>query len=56
MDLTTFEGNTNWAHHFIEASKFAYAQRSALGDMDFIKNASEIARTITNQKWADYIR
>ncbi|PAV82429.1 hypothetical protein WR25_27253 [Diploscapter pachys] len=43
-------------HHFLEASKFAYAFRSWLGDPKFIHNATEIARNITRQEWADMIR
>lgn len=36
-DTSSVEGNTQLFHHFIEASKFAYAKRSELGDMDFVK-------------------
>uniref|UniRef100_A0A914Z2Q9 Gamma-glutamyltransferase n=1 Tax=Panagrolaimus superbus TaxID=310955 RepID=A0A914Z2Q9_9BILA len=55
-NLTTFDDFTTLFHRFIEASKFAYGARSALGDMDFIKNSSDIARYITNAKWAEEIR
>lgn len=55
-NLTTFDDYTQLFHRFIEASKFAYGARSALGDMGFVKNASEIARNITSARWAEKIR
>lgn len=56
FNMTTVEGNTNIFHQFLEASKFAYAARSYFGDMDFIANASAIAKTITSEEWAKQIR
>ncbi|KAH7726631.1 Protein C53D5.5 [Aphelenchoides avenae] len=55
FNMTTVEGNTNIFHQFLEASKFAYAARSYFGDMDFIANASAIAKTITSEEWAKQI-
>jgi gamma-glutamyltranspeptidase/glutathione hydrolase/leukotriene-C4 hydrolase len=52
MDSSSVEGTTQMFHNFIEASKFAYAKRSELGDMDFIHGALDIARNITSKKWA----
>ena len=43
-------------HRFIEASKFAYAARSSLGDIAFVKNASEIVKNITSAEWAQMVR
>uniref|UniRef100_A0A7E4VNC5 Gamma-glutamyltranspeptidase 1 n=1 Tax=Panagrellus redivivus TaxID=6233 RepID=A0A7E4VNC5_PANRE len=43
-------------HRFIESSKFAYGGRSELGDMAFVKNATDIARNITSAKWANLVR
>uniref|UniRef100_A0A915E890 Gamma-glutamyltranspeptidase 1 n=1 Tax=Ditylenchus dipsaci TaxID=166011 RepID=A0A915E890_9BILA len=56
LNMSTFDGNVNLFHNFIEASKFAYAARSDLGDMDYIANASQIAKNITSRLWADEIR
>jgi gamma-glutamyltranspeptidase/glutathione hydrolase/leukotriene-C4 hydrolase len=55
-NLTTFDDFTTLFHRFIEASKFSYGARSALGDMDFVKNSSDVARYITSAKWAEEIR
>lgn len=55
-NITTFDEYSLLFHRFIEASKFAYGARSALGDMDFVKNASEIARNITTSRWGQKIR
>lgn len=43
-------------HHIVEAFKFAYAQRSGLGDMDFESSARELFDKITNSSFADEIR
>ncbi|KAI6182067.1 Gamma-glutamyltransferase [Aphelenchoides bicaudatus] len=52
MDTKTVEGNAQLFHQFIEASKFAYAKRSELGDMKFVQDAMNIARNITSKQWA----
>ncbi|KAI6179523.1 hypothetical protein M3Y98_00619600 [Aphelenchoides besseyi] len=52
----TVDLNMKFFHRFIEASKFAYAQRSALGDMDFFHEAFGIAKNITSESWAEIIR
>lgn len=56
FNLTTFDGNVDLYHKIIEASKFAYAARSSLGDMDFVKNATEIAKNITKPEWGRLMR
>lgn len=56
FNLNTFKGNVDLYHNFIEASKFSYAARSYLGDMNFVHNATEIAKVITSPSWAKQIR
>lgn len=56
FNMSTFDGNVDLFHNFIEASKFAYAERSSLGDIDFVHNASEIAKNITSPEWAANVR
>ncbi|CAI5439862.1 unnamed protein product [Caenorhabditis angaria] len=55
-NLTTFAKIATTHHNFIEASKFAYAARSWLGDPRFVANATEIARNITSREWAEWVR
>lgn len=52
MDSKNVSGNTDLFHRFIEANKFAYAKRAELGDMDFVKEALDMARNITSEEWA----
>lgn len=40
--------DTEFYHWLIEAQKFAYAQRTKLGDVDFVPEAMELARNMTN--------
>uniref|UniRef100_A0A0N4Z0Z3 Gamma-glutamyltranspeptidase 1 n=1 Tax=Parastrongyloides trichosuri TaxID=131310 RepID=A0A0N4Z0Z3_PARTI len=54
--ISSINDYTNLFHHFIESSKFAYAARSSLGDMDYNKNASTIAKNITSYEWAKDVR
>ena len=56
FNTSTFNGNVDFLHRFIEASKFAYAARSDLGDINFVKNASEIVKNITSSEWAQLVR
>ncbi|XP_041455936.1 glutathione hydrolase 1 proenzyme-like [Lytechinus variegatus] len=42
-------------HRIIEAFKFAFAKRSALGDEDFV-DVEELVATLTSQDYADSIR
>ncbi|CAD5206532.1 unnamed protein product [Bursaphelenchus okinawaensis] len=55
-NIKTTEGYTELLHHFIEASKFAYAQRSELGDIDYEKEALELAKNITQEQWRQWAR
>lgn len=43
-------------HRFIEASKFAYAARSDLGDLTFNATALKIAKQIISAEYAAKIR
>uniref|UniRef100_A0A914W3U8 Gamma-glutamyltranspeptidase 1 n=1 Tax=Plectus sambesii TaxID=2011161 RepID=A0A914W3U8_9BILA len=56
LNQSTFEDNVDLYHRLIEASKFAYADRSVLGDMAFITDALPVARNITSQEYAAAIR
>ncbi|KAL3111626.1 hypothetical protein niasHT_016138 [Heterodera trifolii] len=56
FNTSTISGNVGFLHRFIEASKFAYAARSSMGDMAFVKNATELARNITSKWWAQLAR
>ncbi|KAF7635911.1 hypothetical protein Mgra_00004631, partial [Meloidogyne graminicola] len=51
----TISDTVNYFHSFIEASKFAYSIRDSLGDIDFVPNSLELAKLLTNQKWAENI-
>ncbi|KAH7701984.1 Protein H14N18.4 b, partial [Aphelenchoides avenae] len=42
-------------HRLIEAEKFAYTQRTKLGDIAFVKNAKAIARNMTNKAYSKWI-
>ncbi|CAI4225030.1 unnamed protein product [Auanema sp. JU1783] len=42
-------------HHFIEAMKFAYAQRTLLGDHDFVSGALELSQNLTTQSYLDWV-
>uniref|UniRef100_A0A914D6S3 Gamma-glutamyltransferase n=1 Tax=Acrobeloides nanus TaxID=290746 RepID=A0A914D6S3_9BILA len=52
----SFDEYVEHFHHFIEASKFAFAWRNLLADMDFLKNATDIAHHIASKTWADNVR
>ncbi|CAD5209413.1 unnamed protein product [Bursaphelenchus xylophilus] len=52
----TLNGYTELFHRYIEASKFAYAQRSGLGDMDFERDALDLAKNITGKDWFAWVR
>ncbi|PIO67401.1 gamma-glutamyltranspeptidase, partial [Teladorsagia circumcincta] len=42
-------------HHFIEAMKFAYAQRTLLGDVAFVKSAETLAKNLTTQEYTKWV-
>uniref|UniRef100_A0A914VT90 Gamma-glutamyltranspeptidase 1 n=1 Tax=Plectus sambesii TaxID=2011161 RepID=A0A914VT90_9BILA len=56
FDQTTEEGNVDIFHHYIEASKFAYAYRSRMGDMKFVNDSLALAKNITTDEFARSIR
>uniref|UniRef100_A0A914HEM0 Costars domain-containing protein n=1 Tax=Globodera rostochiensis TaxID=31243 RepID=A0A914HEM0_GLORO len=56
FNTSIFAGNVDFLHRFIEASKFSYAARSSMGDLAFVKNATELARNITSKWWAQMVR
>lgn len=43
-------------HRLIEAMKFAYAQRTLLGDSDFVDNADALAKNMTTPEFTEYVR
>ena len=47
--------DTEFYHWLIEAQKFAYAQRTRMGDVDFVPEAMELARNMTHQRYAKQI-
>ncbi len=55
FDASTFDGNVDIYHRFIEASKFAYAGRSSLGDIAFVNDALAIAKNITSPVCTIYV-
>jgi gamma-glutamyltranspeptidase/glutathione hydrolase/leukotriene-C4 hydrolase len=56
FDQTTQEGNVDIFHHYLEASKFAFAYRSRLGDMKFVNDSLALAKNITTEAFAKAIR
>uniref|UniRef100_A0A1I7XP09 Gamma-glutamyltranspeptidase 1 n=1 Tax=Heterorhabditis bacteriophora TaxID=37862 RepID=A0A1I7XP09_HETBA len=42
-------------HHFIESMKFAYAQRTLLGDHDFVKGALRLAENLTTPGYTQWV-
>uniref|UniRef100_A0A914IAS7 Uncharacterized protein n=1 Tax=Globodera rostochiensis TaxID=31243 RepID=A0A914IAS7_GLORO len=43
--------DTEFYHWMIEAQKFAYAQRTKLGDVDFVPEAMELAKNMTSARY-----
>ncbi|CAI4231516.1 unnamed protein product [Auanema sp. JU1783] len=43
-------------HRLIEAEKFAYAQRTKLGDLDFVESAKTLVANMTNNDYAKWIK
>uniref|UniRef100_A0A914WJ81 Gamma-glutamyltranspeptidase 1 n=1 Tax=Plectus sambesii TaxID=2011161 RepID=A0A914WJ81_9BILA len=43
-------------HRIIEAMKFAYAQRTLLGDSDFVKSAITLAKNMTTYEYTEWIK
>ncbi|KHJ75637.1 hypothetical protein OESDEN_24747 [Oesophagostomum dentatum] len=42
-------------HHFVEAMKFAYAQRTLLGDVAFVPSAMALAKNLTTKGYTEWI-
>ncbi|VDL77309.1 unnamed protein product [Nippostrongylus brasiliensis] len=42
-------------HHFIEAMKFAYAQRTLLGDVAFVSSADTLAKNLTTEGYTKWV-
>uniref|UniRef100_A0A0N5BE08 Gamma-glutamyltranspeptidase 1 n=1 Tax=Strongyloides papillosus TaxID=174720 RepID=A0A0N5BE08_STREA len=42
-------------HDFIEASKFAYAQRTLLGDVDFVPSSKFLSQNLTTKEYTDWV-
>ncbi|XP_061163773.1 glutathione hydrolase 1 proenzyme-like [Saccostrea echinata] len=55
-DLKSKESHLTAYHRMIEAFKFAYAQRSDLGDPAFVSNVTEVVKNLTSTEYADRIR
>lgn len=54
--LKTREARLTAYHRIIEAFKFAYAQRSELGDPEFVSNVTQVTKILTSADFADKIR
>uniref|UniRef100_A0A0N4ZWH7 Gamma-glutamyltranspeptidase 1 n=1 Tax=Parastrongyloides trichosuri TaxID=131310 RepID=A0A0N4ZWH7_PARTI len=42
-------------HDFIEASKFAYAQRTLLGDVDYVNSSKFLSQNLTTREYTDWV-
>lgn len=42
-------------HHFLEAMKFGYAQRTLLGDVAFVPSAYSLAKNLTTNEYTEWI-
>ncbi|EFO17722.1 gamma-glutamyl transpeptidase [Loa loa] len=42
-------------HRLLEAQKFAYAQRTLMGDEAFVKEAKELAKNMTTKEYTDWV-
>jgi gamma-glutamyltranspeptidase len=47
--------DTYFYHALIEAEKFAYAQRTKMGDVDFVPESLELARKMTTSNYTELI-
>lgn len=55
-DTKTIDGYTKLYHRYLESSKFAYASRSELGDIDFVNNSRQLAKNITSNEYAQLMK
>uniref|UniRef100_A0A1I7Z3I1 Gamma-glutamyltransferase n=1 Tax=Steinernema glaseri TaxID=37863 RepID=A0A1I7Z3I1_9BILA len=54
-DKETLRTDPLFYHRFLEASKFAYAQRTLLGDADFVPSARDLAQNLTRREYTDWV-
>jgi gamma-glutamyltranspeptidase len=47
--------DTSFYHALIEAQKFAYAQRTRMGDVDFVPESLELAQNMTSPEYTSLI-
>ncbi|GMT06162.1 hypothetical protein PENTCL1PPCAC_28336, partial [Pristionchus entomophagus] len=56
FDQTSSHQLADGLHKYLEASKFAYAHRSEMGDMAFVNGSLALARNITSDEYVQSVR
>ncbi|GMT35975.1 hypothetical protein PFISCL1PPCAC_27272, partial [Pristionchus fissidentatus] len=56
FDQSTTQLVVDSLHKYVEASKFAYAHRSEMGDMAFVNSSLALARNITTDEYVQSVR
>ncbi|KAF8356156.1 hypothetical protein PRIPAC_97779 [Pristionchus pacificus] len=56
FDQSTSHQLVDGLHKYIEASKFAFAHRSEMGDMAFVNGSLQLARNITSEEYVQTVR